>query len=95
MYTDMNAGYMSHLKTNLTHLKPGCKGQCFGSILLLQKSPEVGYFSAATQEKFLERLRVKKSSECSTDSQVKANKLQKHSVSSLVEEEGLCLAWCF
>lgn len=40
----MNAGSVTHLKPNLTNLKPVCKGQYFGSILLLQKSPEVGFF---------------------------------------------------
>lgn len=87
----MNAGSIIHLKPNLTKLKPVCKGQYFGSILQLQRSPEVGSFSVAARGKFLEGLWVKKSSECSTDSQVKANKLQKHSVCSLVEDEGLCL----
>lgn len=70
-------------KNKLTRLKPGCKGQCFGSILILQKSPEVDSFSAATQEKFLEGLCVKKSSECSIDSQVK----------QINYRSTLCLLW--
>lgn len=81
MYTGMNAGYVSRLKTNLMRLKSGCKGQCFSSILLLIVKRAVSL------------LQPKTSSWRGCESRNPLNAQQTHRSKQINYRSTLCLLW--